>query len=69
MLLYSYAYEQLQAVTPFIKDNSGTLSWQLEEKTVSVHTEQNQERGQTATATAGQKSEQAARQKGRSPSR
>lgn len=30
MLLHSYAYEQLQAVTPFIKDNSGTLYWQLE---------------------------------------
>lgn len=30
MLLHSYAYEQLQAVTPFIQDNSGTLHWQLE---------------------------------------
>lgn len=32
MPLYSYAYEQLQAVTPFMKDNSGTLYWQREAK-------------------------------------
>lgn len=35
-LLYSYAYEQLQAVTPFIKDNSGALYWQPEVKTAFI---------------------------------
>lgn len=29
---YSYAYEQLRAVTLFIKHNSSTLYWQLEVK-------------------------------------
>lgn len=30
--LHSYAYEQLQAIMLFIKDNSSTLYWQQEVK-------------------------------------